>query len=112
MVIRPLTEICKPPRYTARVTTSHDDLLLIGGDNTTTWIVYNRLVREFGLFPCIIEDRVSRSTLLRNRARKLGWLPVLDQLAFVALLRPLLRYQAAKRIREICRGNDLETRPP
>ncbi len=94
------------------MTTSHHDLLLIGGDNPTTWIVYNRLVQEFGLFPCIIEDRVSRSTLLRNRARKMGWLPVLDQLAFVALLRPLLRYQAAARVRGICRDNNLETRAP
>ena len=94
------------------MTTSQHDLLLIGGDNATTWIVYNRLVREFGLFPCIIEDHVPRSTLLRNRARKLGWLPVLDQLAFVALVRPLLRYQAAKRVREICRDNDLERKAP
>lgn len=107
-----LTKICNPRHKQTDVNTSHHDLLLIGGDNATTWIVYNRLVREFGIFPCIIEEHLPRSTLLKNRARKLGWLPVLDQLAFVALLRPLLRYQAARRVREICRDNDLETRAP
>lgn len=87
-------------------------LLLLGSDHPTTWIVFNRLVREFGLFDAIIEAPVAKRTLLRIRARKLGWPAVVSQVAFVALLRPILRYQSAARLRSICRGQDLETTRP
>ena len=87
-------------------------LLLLGSDNATTWMVYNRLVREFGLFDAIIEDVVDKRTLLRVRARKLGWPAVLSQIAFVALIRPALRYQASRRLKHICREHDLETKRP
>lgn len=87
-------------------------LLLIGSDNPTTWIVYNRLVREFGLFEAVIENTVDKGVLVRNRARKLGWPAVLSQMAFVALIRPVLRYRSSRRLREICRVNDLETQEP
>lgn len=94
------------------MTSTAPRLLLIGSDHPTTWIVYNRLVREFGLFDAIIEDPVSRKTLLRNRARRLGWPAVLSQIAFVALLRPILAWQASRRIRAICREQDLERQQP
>ncbi len=87
-------------------------LALIGGDTPSTWIIYNRLVREFGLFDAIIEKPVPRSTLLRWRIRKLGWLNTLSQIAFVALIRPLLRYASVRRIRDLCKANDLETTQP
>ena len=69
-------------------------LLLIGSDHPTTWIVYNRLVREFGLFDAIIEQPETKAALVKNRARKQGWPSVLSQMAFVALIRPVLAYQS------------------
>ncbi len=87
-------------------------LLLIGSDNPTTWIVYNKLIREFGLFEAIIEEPMPKRTLLRIRARKLGWRSVLSQAAFVTLLRPILVYQASRRIRAICRQDNLEIHKP
>lgn len=94
------------------VTDTPPKLLLIGSNTPTTWIIYNRLVREFGLFEAIIEEKVAKSSLLKNRARKLGWFSVLDQIAFVALLRPIINYQASRRIRTICKLNDLEAQQP
>ncbi len=87
-------------------------ILLIGSDHPTTWIVYNRLIREFGLFSAIIEEPVSRRQLVRNRARRLGWGAALSQVAFVTLLRPILQYQASRRIRAICREHAMETQQP
>ncbi|NMD07837.1 MAG: formyl transferase [Phyllobacteriaceae bacterium] len=87
-------------------------LLLLGSNHPTTWIVYNRLVREFGLFDAIIEEPVSKWRLLRVRARKLGWPKVISQVGFVALLRPILSYQSSKRVHAICRRDDLETKRP
>lgn len=87
-------------------------ILLIGSDHPTTWIVFNRLVREFGLFSAIIEDPVSKRQLVRNRARRLGWRATLSQVAFVTLLRPVLQYQATRRISAICREHAMERQQP
>jgi folate-dependent phosphoribosylglycinamide formyltransferase PurN len=87
-------------------------LVLLGSDNPTTWIVYNRLVREFGPFPALIEQHVSRRKLFRTRARKLGWGVALSQVAFVKLIRPILNRVAKRRIRQICQGHGLECIEP
>lgn len=87
-------------------------IMLIGSENPTTWIVYNHIIREFGLCPAIIEQPVPRSVLLKNRARKLGWLAVLGQMLFVALIRPLLQQRATARLREIAASTGLEAVPP
>ncbi|NJM30843.1 MAG: formyl transferase [Rhizobiales bacterium] len=92
--------------------TARTDILFLGGENPTTWIAYNRLVREFGAFPCIVEERLSRRTMARYRMRKLGILTVASQVAFVALIRPWLSRAAQARIDAICRESDLERTPP
>ena len=66
------------------------NLVLLGGGNPATWIIYNRLVQEFGPYPAVIESHVSRLAMLRNRFRKLGLSPVLAQVSFVVLIRPVL----------------------
>ncbi len=87
-------------------------LVLLCSDNPTTWIIYNRLVQEFGPFPVLIEPHVSRQALLRNRMRKLGLLAALSQVAFVIIIRPLLNFAGKPRIAKICRQQGLErTRP-
>jgi folate-dependent phosphoribosylglycinamide formyltransferase PurN len=92
--------------------TARTDILFLGGENPTTWIAYNRLAREFGAFPCIIEERLSRRTMARYRARKLGWFAVASQVGFIALIRPWLARAASGRIKAICREKDLERTPP
>jgi folate-dependent phosphoribosylglycinamide formyltransferase PurN len=94
------------------MTPQSNHILLIGSDNPTTWIVYNRLVREFGLFPAIIEEPVARRILLKNRVRKLGLGAVISQLGFIAVIRPILKYQSARRINQLCKRHDLEPDQP
>jgi phosphoribosylglycinamide formyltransferase 1 len=88
------------------------NLVLLGSDNPTTWIVYNRLVQEFGPFPALIESHTSRWGLFRSRVRKLGLFVALGQAAFVVLIRPLLNYSSRARINQICRLNGLEVAAP
>ena len=88
------------------------NLVLLGSDNPTTWIVYNRLVQEFGPFPALIEPHMSRVALFQNRIRKLGLFTPLSQVAFVVLIRPLINYLARKRINQICRLDGLEGMQP
>ena len=87
-------------------------LVLLGSDNPTTWIVYNHLVQEFGLFPAFIESPVSRLQLLKNRFRKLGLLAVIDQLAFILVLRPFLMQRGQAQIKKICQERGLESVEP
>lgn len=86
-------------------------LLLLGGDNPTTWMVYNELVAQFGLFPAIIERPVPRSKMLKIRMRKVGLPRVISQMGFVALIRPWLTRSAAGRLRFLRRQHGLEVLP-
>ncbi len=89
-----------------------NQLVLLGSDNPTTWIVYNHLVREFGLFPAFIETPVSRKQLLKNRIRKLGLISVIDQLAFILAVRPFILRRGQAQIKNICLEKGLEPVEP
>jgi folate-dependent phosphoribosylglycinamide formyltransferase PurN len=90
------------------VTAATKKIVLLGGNNPTTWIVYNELVQQFGLFPVVIENGVSRSTLIKNRTKKIGMMRVLSQVGFALLIRPLLFYRDRNRIHYLQRkfGNE------
>ncbi|MDE2445267.1 MAG: formyl transferase [Alphaproteobacteria bacterium] len=92
--------------------TLNKNIVMLGSDNPTTWIVYNHLVREFGLFPIFIEKPLSRIRLLKNRIKKLGVLAVIDQLAFIFAVRPLIQRRYNARIKNICHTNGLEVVEP
>ena len=87
-------------------------LVLLGSDNPTTWIVYNHLIKEFGLFPAFIEQPKSRLSLLKNRIKKLGLAAVADQLAFILAIRPIVSRSAERRIKSICYQMGLEATEP
>ena len=86
-------------------------VLLLGVDGESTYIVYNRLALEFGPFPAIIEQPISRLTLLRIRRRKLGLLAVASQLAFLVGVRPFINRQGKDRIARIKSENHLDASP-
>lgn len=88
------------------------NIVLLGGDNPTTWIVYNELVSQFGLFPIVIENSLSRSTLVKNRIKKIGLLRVLSQIGFAFLVRPLLFMRDRNRIAFLQRKYGMEQTPP
>jgi folate-dependent phosphoribosylglycinamide formyltransferase PurN len=94
------------------VSATRTDIVLLGGDNPTTWIVYNALVQHFGPLKALIEPRVAKSAMFRTRVRKLGLFRVLSQIVFVMLVRPFLRRAGERRIREICQRFGLETIAP
>jgi folate-dependent phosphoribosylglycinamide formyltransferase PurN len=92
--------------------TKSKKIILLGTSNPTTWIVYNHLIKEFGLFPAFVEKPVSRLKLLKNRIRKLGLFAVLDQIAFILALRPIINRCSQLRIKQICHTQGLEVNEP
>lgn len=83
-------------------------VLFLGSDGDLCRIVYNRLAQRFPGMPAIIEEPPSRWTILRNRVGKLGIPAVASQIAFLTLLRPLLRVKAKRRIAQICGEHSLD----
>jgi hypothetical protein len=86
-------------------------VLLLGVDGDSTRIVYNRLAQEFGPFPAIIEQPISRQAMLRVRLRKLGLLAVVSQVLFLVGVRPIIGRLAKDRIERIKSDNRLDASP-
>jgi methionyl-tRNA formyltransferase len=85
---------------------------MLGRDNPTTWIVYNHLVRTFGLFPILLEEPVSRKVLFRNRMRKQGLGSAISQVAFIATIRKLLNRRSHAYIEALCARTSMEPARP
>ncbi len=87
-------------------------LLFVGGSTPTTWMVYNALIAEFGLFPAVIEEAVPRQRMLKTRLRKVGLARLISQIGFVGLIRPLLKIRAKGRLKYLRRDLGLEIVAP
>lgn len=88
------------------------NLVMLASDSPTTWIIYNRLVQQFGPFPALIENHISRYALLKSRVRNLGLWTALGQAAFVVMIRPILERLGRSRIQQICQTEGLEPHKP
>ncbi len=68
-------------------------VVLLAGDGDSTWIVHNALREQFPISAVIVEARTARAPeILRRRARRLGWLTVAGQVAFVLFARLTKRF--------------------
>jgi methionyl-tRNA formyltransferase len=85
---------------------------MLANDNPTTWIVYNYLIREFGLFPLLLEPAVPRSVLFRNRVRKRGLPNAISQVLFIRTIRAYLNRKYRKRIEAVCAATAMERARP
>ncbi len=74
------------------------------------WIIINALGKEFGPIDVILEQPESRSSFLKRRARKVGWLSTAGQFGTMMLVR-LGKQRFAERIRRIVAENGLEEEP-
>jgi folate-dependent phosphoribosylglycinamide formyltransferase PurN len=86
-------------------------VVLLAGPGDATNIVYHHLERHVGPVVLVQEAPVSRVILARRRARRLGWVEVAGQLAFVGAALPALRRQAGDRIAAICAEAELDRSP-
>jgi folate-dependent phosphoribosylglycinamide formyltransferase PurN len=85
--------------------------VLLGGVGESTNIVANRLRREFGDFPIILEEPPSRWRFVRRRARKLGLINTLGQVLFVMAAEPWIAWRSRRRVQAIKQFCSLDTRP-
>lgn len=66
-------------------------IVMLTGQAISSKYMYNGLSNDFEIETVIREQPVSMKTIMKNRAKKLGWLNVSGQLAFGLLLLPVIR---------------------
>ena len=83
--------------------------MLLGCDGHSTRAVFHALRAAFGPVAVVLEEPVPHSQLLKRRLTTLGLRTVAGQVAFMALVQPVLKRRARRRIAEICGEHALES---
>jgi len=87
------------------------NVVLLGGDSESTWIVANEIERDIGLDAIIIEGQDSRVRLLRRRAYRIGVWAAIGQAVFVIYSRLLEKYSKNRAV-QIRVDNRWSLNPP
>ena len=82
-------------------------IVILGSDIDTTYILYNYLSQYYPDIGVIVENPQSKITLLRRRAKKIGWLKVIGQIIFILYSKLLCRL-SKKRVDKILSKADID----
>src|SRR5687768_907121 len=89
-------------------------VVLLAGDGPSTNIVYHALregLPEAVRLDAIVEEPMSRALMLKRRMKRLGVVPVLGQVLFIAGAVPVLRRRARGRVETIKAEHGLNDAP-
>ncbi len=84
-------------------------VVLLAGPGSSTDIVSNYLASRVPRLVVVIENRQSRMTLARRRARRVGWITTFGQLSFIMGVQPFLRRRGRRRRAAILRSASADT---
>lgn len=87
-------------------------VVVLARPGLATNILVNALQESTGVDHVVLEQPGSRRTFLAQRVRKLGLATVVGQLAFMAMVAPVLRVLARRRVARILAEHDLDASPP
>ena len=80
---------------------SKPGIVLLLGPSRSSVFLYNYLKQYFTIHAAVLENAVSRTQLLKRRAKKLGWFKVFGQLMFQFSIPRILKITSAKRYRQL-----------
>lgn len=83
-------------------------IILFIQDCDTSRILFNYLDKNFGVEQVIMENPISKSTLVKRRIKKLGLFKVIGQLIFVGILVPFLKHKSKLRRIEIMKKYQMD----
>lgn len=87
---------------------SKKSIIILATEGVTTNMLYHKLEQYFNIKQVIIEDKISKKTILKNRIKKLGYFNVFGQILFMLFIAPLLSLKSKKRINEILTKNKID----
>lgn len=73
------------------------EIVFLASDCESSRWVYNSLIKNFDVAAVLIEQTISKKTLLKNRIKKIGYFKVIGQVMFSLIVVPLLRKRAKNR---------------
>lgn len=76
-------------------------------DRAYSRMVYNSLKKDFNIDHVIIDNGDGHFNLIKNRIKKLGYIPVIGQILFRILIVPFLVYSSKKRVASILKRNNI-----
>jgi methionyl-tRNA formyltransferase len=82
-------------------------IVFLASDCESSRWVYNALKQDFTFAASIIEQPVSKKILFKNRMKKIGFLKVLGQAMFSALIVPILKNNAKKQKAKLVNQHNL-----
>ncbi|MGC1297600.1 MAG: hypothetical protein WA869_21420, partial [Alloacidobacterium sp.] len=86
-------------------------IVLLVDDSDLSRIIYHALAGEFNIETVVRETKISRSTFLKRRLKKLGWRKVLGQIVFAKCIVPMLKRETARRRADILRQYGMDEGP-
>jgi folate-dependent phosphoribosylglycinamide formyltransferase PurN len=86
-------------------------IVLLVDDSDLSRIIYHALAGEFNIEAVVRETKISRSTFLKRRLKKLGWRKVLGQIVFAKCIVPMLKRETARRRADILRQYGMDESP-
>lgn len=88
-------------------------ITVLAGQGASTAILLNWLIQKGHTdLDVILEAPKARLDLIRQRTRRLGWIRTLGQVAFMAGVMPILRFESAGRRRELLSIYELKDQMP
>lgn len=84
-------------------------IVLLGGNGTSTNIVFNSINKNFGIIAAVVEGKENTKTFLKRRIKRLGVFMVIGQVLFQIFIAKPMRKISINRINEIITNNSLET---
>jgi methionyl-tRNA formyltransferase len=84
---------------------------MLATDSSSTWMVFRRLRAKLGVDRVVIEEPISAVTLLKARARRLGWWAAAGQVAFRLGVMPVVERLGRRRQQEIVEEHGLDATP-
>ena len=76
----------------------HKKIVFLASNCQSSRWVYNALIKDFTIEAAIIETPVSKKKLIKRRIKKIGFVQVIGQIIFSALVVPILKIKAKHRI--------------
>lgn len=86
-------------------------ILMLTGPAISSRFMYNGLAEDLEIHTVIRETPVPMKTIMRNRAKKLGWFHVAGQIAFGIFILPILRNFSQKQKEKVIRKLGLNNDP-
>lgn len=87
-------------------------LVLLARDTESTWMIYNHIHPQIPIGHIILEKPVSRWLLIRNRAKRIGWMKALGQVFFICCISPLINFLSREQKRALYQQYRIDNQKP